>query len=60
MNWNMKKYLPSAASCQSYFQVSYSTFVLCQYWHCDSSQRMLANTDFKMVSPGFGFAKAVL
>lgn len=21
MNWNMKRYLPSAASCQSYFQV---------------------------------------
>ena len=24
MNWNMKKYLPTAASCQSYFQVHLS------------------------------------
>ena len=28
MNWNMKKYLPTAASCQSYFQVHLS------FWKC--------------------------
>ena len=40
MNWNMKKYLPTAASCQSYFQVTICYMSQCLKnvgWSCYSA-----------------------
>lgn len=33
MNWNMKKYLPTAASCQNYFQIVIASHIHAMYTH---------------------------
>ncbi|CAH3120153.1 unnamed protein product [Pocillopora meandrina] len=39
MNWNMKRYLPSAASCQSYFQIIIASHIHAMYTHSLEERR---------------------
>lgn len=41
MNWNMKRYLPSAASCQSYFQIIIASHIHAVYTHSLEERRCI-------------------
>jgi len=49
MNWNMKKYLPTAASCQNYFQIVIASHIHAMYKHSLEERRRIepGNTPIK-------------
>ncbi|KAL9963852.1 hypothetical protein ACROYT_G027403 [Oculina patagonica] len=49
MNWNMKKYLPTAASCQNYFQIVIASHIHAMYTHSLEERRRIepGNTPVK-------------